>query len=100
VRETEQNFVITAHLPGVDRSQIETTVQDDNIVIEARRNASTPEGWKPVYVESRPADYRLVLGTDHRVNRNAIDAELTQGVLTLTVPKAESLKPRRIEIKG
>ena len=100
VRETEQNFVVTAQLPGVDRSQIETTVQEDNIVIDAHRSATTPEGWKPLHLESGRADFRLVIGTDHRVNRDAIVAELSQGVLTLTVPKSETLKPRRIEIKG
>jgi HSP20 family protein len=41
-----------------------------------------------------------VLELDHRINRDAVKAELTQGVLTLTLPKAESVKPRRIEIKG
>ena len=100
VRETEQNFVITAYLPGVDRSAVETTVQDDNVVIEARRETALPAGWKPVHREISQVDYRLVISTDHRVNREAIVAELTQGVLTLTVPKAEALKPRRIEIKG
>ena len=46
------------------------------------------------------ADYRLVLELGDRVNREAVRAELTQGVLTLTLPKAEAVKPRRIEVQG
>jgi HSP20 family molecular chaperone IbpA len=41
-----------------------------------------------------------VLQLDRRVNRDAVKAQLSQGVLTLTLPKAEELKPRRIEIAG
>ncbi len=41
-----------------------------------------------------------MLGLDNRVNRDAVKAELQQGVLTLTLPKAEALKPRKIEIQG
>ena len=41
-----------------------------------------------------------MLELDRRVNRDAIKAQLTQGVLTLTLPKAGELKPRKIEIAG
>jgi HSP20 family molecular chaperone IbpA len=100
VRETEKAYVVTAFVPGTERSSVVTTVDGEHLVIEARRNNSTPEGWRPVHLESAQADYRLVIGMDHRVNREAIVAELSQGVLTVTVPKAEALLPRRIEIKG
>ena len=99
-RETDDAYVITAYLPGVDRSALETTVHGENLTIAARRSPALPESWTPVHRESTDADYRLVLELDHRVNRDGIKAELTQGVLTLTVPKAETVKPRRIEIQG
>jgi HSP20 family protein len=100
VRETADAFNVTAWLPGVDRSAVETTVDGETLTISARRAWTAPEQWTPVYREIPQADFRLVLGLDHRVNREAIRAEFTQGVLTLTVPKAETVKPRRIEIKG
>jgi HSP20 family protein len=99
VRETADSFVITAHLPGVERSAIETTVHGENLTIFARRVNAVPAEWTPLHRESSDADYRLVLELDHRVNRDGISAELSQGVLTLTVPKAETVKPRRIEIR-
>lgn len=100
VRETGNAFVITAHLPGVERSALETSVDGENLTIFGRRTWEAPSGWTPLHRETPSADYRLVLELDHRVNREAIRAELSQGVLTLTLPKAEAVKPLKIEIKG
>ncbi len=100
VRETEAAFVVTAYVPGVERSAITTTLLGDKLTVEARRAATVPAEWTALHRESLDADYQLVLELDHRVNRDAVSAELNQGVLTLTVPKAEAVKPRRIEIAG
>ena len=100
IRETADALTVTAWLPGVERSAVETSVDGENLTITGRRTWTAPEQWTPVYREIPQADYRLVLVLDHRVNREGIRAEYSQGVLTLTVPKAETVKPRRIEIKG
>jgi len=100
VRETADAFIITAFVPGVDRSNLETSVDNETLTVFGRRTWTPPADWTAVYRETPLADYRLALELDHRVNRDAVKAELNQGVLTLTLPKAESLKPRRIEIKG
>jgi len=100
IQETDDAFVVTAFVPGIDRSALETHVDGENLTVFARRTWTPPADWTPVYRETPAQDYRLVLELDHRINRNAVRAELNQGVLTLTLPKAETLKPRRIEIKG
>jgi HSP20 family protein len=100
IRETEDAFVVTAYVPGAEPSGVETTVHGEKLTVFARRGTTTPESWEPVHRESLDADYQLVLELDHRVNRDAVAAQLSQGVLTLNVPKAETVKPRRIEIKG
>jgi len=86
-------------VPGVNRSDVETNVDNDTLTVVARRTWTPPSDWTAIYRETPQVDYRLVLELDNRVNRDAVRAELTQGVLTLTLPKAESVKPRRIEIK-
>jgi HSP20 family molecular chaperone IbpA len=98
--ETADAFVITAFVPGVNRNDIETHVDNETLTVSARRTWTPPAEWNAVYRETPAADYRLVLELDHRVNREAVRAELSQGVLTLTLPKAEAIKPRRIEIAG
>ena len=100
IKETADAFIITAYVPGVDRSELETQMDGDTLTVFGRRTWSPPENWMTVYRETPMADYKLVLDLDHRVNREAVKAELNQGVLTLTLPKAEAVKPRRIEIKG
>jgi len=100
VEETADAFVITAYVPGVNRSDVETNLDNETLTVFARRTWTPPSEWTTLYREIPVADYRLALELDHRVNREAVRAELTQGVLTLTLPKAESVKPRRIEIKG
>lgn len=100
VRETENAYILTAYVPGVQRSSVETTVDGDTLTVVARRAWTPPTDWTPLHREIPVADYRLVLELDKRFNRDAVKAELTQGVLTLTIPKAEAVKPRRIEIAG
>jgi len=100
VEETTEAFVVTAFVPGVDRSAVETHVDGETVTVFARRTWTPPAEWTAVHRETPVADFRLVLELDHRMNREAVRAELGQGVLTLTLPKAEAVKPRRIEIKG
>jgi HSP20 family protein len=100
VKENADAFVVTAYVPGVDRTALETQVDGEHLMVSARRTWTPPQDATAVYREIPAADYRLVLELDHRVNREAVRAELTQGVLTLTLPKAEAVKPRRIEIQG
>ena len=100
VQENADAFVVTAYVPGVERTALETQVDGENLTVSARRTWTPPQDATVVYREIPAADYRLVLNLDNRVNRDAVKAELTQGVLKLTLPKAESVKPRRIEIQG
>ncbi len=100
IRETNEAFVLTVWLPGVDKSSVETTVNGETLTVLGRRNFTVPAEWTPVHREIQEADFLLELEIDHRVNRDAVEAELKQGVLTLTFPKAEAVKPRRIEIQG
>jgi HSP20 family molecular chaperone IbpA len=100
VCENDDAFVLTAQVPGVDRTALETHVDGENLTVFARRTWTPPKDATPIHREIADNDYRLVLELDHRINRDAVRAELKQGVLTLTLPKAEAVKPRRIEIKG
>jgi HSP20 family molecular chaperone IbpA len=100
VRESVEAFTLTAYVPGVDRASLETTIDAGTLSVTGRRSTTTPEGWVAVYREIPQADYRLVIELDGRINRDGVRAELSQGVLTLTLPKAETVKPRKIEITG
>ncbi len=100
VEETADAYTITAQVPGASAADVETIVDGEKLVVNARRGWNAPESWTLVHRETPWADHRLVLELDRRVNRDGIKAQLIQGVLTLTLPKAEELKPRKIEIAG
>ena len=100
VEEKADAYVLTAHVPGASAADVETIVDGEKLVVNARRGWTAPEGWQPVHREIPRVDHRLVLQLGRRVNRDGIKAQFTQGVLTLTLPKADELKPRKIEIAG
>jgi len=100
IRETTDAYVLTALVPGVERSSLETIVDGDTLTITGRRTFTVPSDWTPVHREIPQTGYRFALEVDRRFNRDGIKAEFSQGVLTLTLPKAEAVKPRKIEILG
>lgn len=96
LRETKDAWILEAEMPGVNRNGIEVTVQNNELNLVGRRCEETPGGI--VYRESRLADYRRTFDLDPAIDAAKIVAKVDQGVLTLTLPKSESVKPRKIEI--
>jgi HSP20 family molecular chaperone IbpA len=99
VKETDEAWGVTVHLPGVARDGLEITAEDGQIRIVGRRAWKQPEGWTTLYRESADAPFELVLTHDHAVNLDAIAAELSDGVLRISLPKHEAVKPRKIAVK-
>jgi HSP20 family protein len=98
IYETEQSFVLQAEMPGVMKDGLEVTLEGNALTFIGRRSDEPIRGT-PLYRESRPLNYRRVFELDPSIDTSKISAEMKQGVLTLTLPKAERVKPRKIEIK-
>jgi HSP20 family protein len=98
VKETAEAWGLTVHLPGVAKDGLEVTAEDTVITIRGRRTWRQPEGWTALYRESVDAPYLLTLEHDNSVNADGIRAELKDGVLRVSLPKAEAAKPRKIAI--
>ena len=97
IRETADGYVLEAEMPGVAKDGLEVTVENGELVIVGHRAAVTEPG-RNVYRESRGADYRRVFEIDPSIDTGKITAKIEQGVLALHLPKAESLKPRKIAV--
>ena len=97
ILENADGYVLEAEMPGVARDGIEVTVENGELVIVGRRADKDLPGTA-VYRESRPHDYRRVFDLDPSIDAGRITAKMEQGILTLTLPKAEQVKPRRIEV--
>jgi len=97
VQATEEGFVLQAEMPGVSKTGSEVTVENGDLILVGHRESLDTSG-DPVYLERRPADYRRVYELDPSIDTSRISARIDQGILTVTLPKAESVKPRKIAL--
>jgi len=97
--ETDDHYVVEADLPGVTKEGLEITVEDNQLTIIGRRSdlQEVPNA-EVLYQETRPGDFRRVFELDPTIDTSKINAKMQQGVLTLTLPKAEKVKPRKISV--
>ena len=98
IRETPEAFGATVYLPGVTKNDLEITAEEAQIRIVGRRAWKQPESWTALHRESVDAPFELVLGHDNAIDANKIAAELRDGVLRISLPKHEAIKPRKIAV--
>ena len=97
ILETPEGYVLEAEMPGVNKDGLELSVENGELTIFGRRAAVETKG-REVYRESRGFDYRRSFELDPSIDTTKITAKFDQGVLTLHLPKAESVKPRKIAV--
>ena len=97
VESNEEGYTIRAEMPGVDKSGLEITIDNGELTIVGHRRTSEVTG-EPVYREIRNNDFRRVYELDPAIDTAKISARIEQGILTLTLPKAESVRPRKITV--
>ncbi len=98
VKETDEAYGLIVQLPGVAKDGLEITAEESTLRIVGRRAWKRPEGWTALYRESSDAAYELVLDHDNVIDLDKVHAELRDGVLRLSLPKAEAIKPRKIAV--
>ena len=98
VKETDDAFGLTVHLPGVAKDGLEITAEDTTLRIVGRRGWKRPDTWTSLYRESSDAAFELVLTHQNSIDLDKVHAELRDGVLRLSLPKAEAVKPRKIAV--
>jgi len=97
VSENGDNYVLELEMPGVSKDGLEISVENNQLAIVGRRSNPSVEGTL-VHRESRPYHYRRTFEIDPWIDRGKISARMNQGVVTLTLPKAEEVKPRKIKV--
>ena len=100
ISETEGDFVVTADLPGMAREDLDVQVNNGRLTIkgERRRESASNEG-NVHRVERAYGTFTRAFDLPTAVNADKIGASYKDGVLTVTVPKAEEAKPKQIEVK-
>jgi HSP20 family protein len=97
--ETDDALTMLLEMPGVDRENIEISVENGVLTVEGKINFSKYEGLQPVYSEYNIGPFRRTFRISSRIDQDKIKAEMQGGVITLVLPKAEEAKPRRIDVK-
>lgn len=98
MHETDDALVITADLPGVSEKDLEITLHEDVLTVTASRKLETPEGQKVLVSERRPFKFTRTFSLPISVDENNVKAKLQNGVLCLTLKKAQAAMPRQIPV--
>ena len=98
IYETEDALTVVLEMPGVARNNIDVNVDNGVLMIEGKIDFGKYEGLQPVYSEYNIGPFRRSFRISSRIDQDKIKAEMRDGVITLTLPKAEQAKPRRIEV--
>jgi HSP20 family protein len=95
--ETKDGYVLEAEMPGVNKEGLEITLEGTEITITGHRQLEPLPG-NALFRESSEVDYRRVFELDPAIDTSKVSARMDQGVLSLTLPKSERVKPRKISV--
>ena len=99
VYEDAGGITLQADLPGVPREGLVVEVEGETLLIAGEVALQMPDGLQPTYAEVAQPRYRRVFTLSRELDREAVAASLSQGVLTVRIPKTAQAQPRRIEVQ-
>ena len=97
VTEIADGYMLEIEMPGVQKDGLEISVENDELTVVGRRSLPAVEGTL-IHRESRPENFRRMFEIDPSIDVDKISAKIDHGLVTLTLPKAEHVKPRKITV--
>jgi HSP20 family protein len=98
IYETEDALTVVMGMPGVEKQASDIALENDVVRVDGRIDFSKYESMEPVYTEYNVGHYTRSFALSNKIDQDRISAQLDDGVLTLTLPKAKEAQPRRISI--
>ena len=96
--ETENALTVVLEMPGVSKDNVDINIENGLLTVEGRIDFRKYEGLRPVYSEYNVGPYRRSFRVHNQIDQDKIGAEMQDGIITVTLPKAEKAKPRRISV--
>lgn len=96
--QTDDNVMAVLELPGMRKEDIEISLHVGTLTISGERKSSSSNGEKAGRTERYVGSFRRSVTLPARVDSNNVSAAYRNGILTITLPKAEEAKPKRIEV--
>jgi HSP20 family protein len=97
VLENGDGYLLHIEMPGVNKEGLEISTEGNELTIIGRRSLPEVHG-NVLHHESRRENFRRLFEIDPSIDVNKINAKIEQGLLTVTLPKAEHVKPRKIAV--
>jgi HSP20 family protein len=97
LKEDGDGYTLEVEMPGVNKEGLELAVENNELAIIGRRSLPTIDGTV-LHRESRRENFRRAFELDPSIDANKISAKMEQGILTVHLPKAEQVKPRKITV--
>lgn len=95
--EHPETVTLEIELPGVPKGSLDLEIKDNELTIIGRKKQS--DDAAPLRVAERPrADFRRVFTLSRAIDREKVDAHMENGLLTVTLHKVESLRPKKIQV--
>jgi HSP20 family protein len=98
IYETNDALCVVMEMPGVERTNLNVALENDVLRVDGQIDFSKYEGMEPVYTEYNIGHFTRSFALSNKIDQERISAQLDDGVLTLTLPKAKETQPRRISI--
>lgn len=98
IYETQDALQVILEMPGVEKNNVEVRVEDGVLNVQGRLDLAKYQGLQPLYTEYNIGHYSRSFRLSSKIDQDKIGAELKDGVLSLTLPKAEEAKPRTIRV--
>lgn len=100
ILEKKNEIILVADMPGVDEQSIDLTLEKNVLTIYGKVDFDIPENHKLVLSEYGVGDFQRAFTLSEEVDKEKIQASVNNGVLRITLPKAESAKTKRIQVKA
>ena len=99
VAETEEEIVVTAELPGIEQNEVDISIADDVLTLKGEKKEEKEEKKKNYHrIERTYGSFQRSIGLPTGVQADKATAKYKDGVLRITIPKAEEAKPKQIKI--
>lgn len=98
LREDKENFYVQALLPGIDPKDLEMTVLKGTLTLSGERRGPGAEGATWHRRERSMGKFLRAIDIPAEIDIDSVKADFRDGLLTVTLPKAESERPKRIEV--
>lgn len=98
--EKKDAFEVVADVPGADADSIDISIENNILKLRVKVTPPELEGLPLLYQEYEVGDFETSLRISDRIDVGKIEAKLKDGIITLTLPKREEVKPRQIEVKA